>query len=116
MSVSTYALPLAGMMGQTVTIEPYLGMTGNQTRSYGAAKTYQCYVSEDFRLVTNLMGQQVVSSSRTHIYPVASDGTILAGMGVDDRLTLPDGKQPRLISVETQYDQFGKIVMLVAYT
>jgi hypothetical protein len=114
MSVSSYARPMRGLMGAQCTIKPYLGLTGNGTRSYGTQRTYQCYVDPTNQLVVNAQGQQVVASVRTHIYPVALDGTVLAAIGVDDVLTLPDGRTPRLLTAETQYDQRGRIILHVA--
>jgi hypothetical protein len=114
MSVSSYAAPMRGLMGMFITIAPFAGLTGNNTRSYGTLRTYQCYMAPDNRLVVNAQGQQVPTSARTHIYPIALDGTILTALSVDDRLTLPDGKQPRLLTTETQYDQFGRIILHVA--
>jgi hypothetical protein len=98
-------------MGQQCTIKPFLGSSGNNTRSYGAARTYRCYVDPTNDLVVNAAGQQVVASARTHIYPVATDGTVLAAVSVDDQVTLPDGRTPRLLTAETQYDQFGRIIL-----
>lgn len=113
MSVSSYAGPLRALMGQECTVAPFLGVTGNGARSYGPARTYRCYEAPTNDLIVSTTGQQVVASARTHIYPVALDGTVLLTLGVDDRLTLPDGRTPRLLKAETQYDQFGRIVLHV---
>lgn len=116
MSVSSYAKPMRALMGQTVTIEPRTGITGNGVPIYGPARTFRCSVLNEYRQIINTAGQQVVASGQIVIYPVADDGTLLTALNDYDRVTRPDGKQPLIHAVVQEFDQRGNIVDYILWT
>jgi len=56
------------------------------------------------RMVRNERGQEVVSDW-TLYFP----GSVAVAMTTKDRLTLPDGRRPPIISVSPRYDEKGNV-------
>jgi hypothetical protein len=96
---------------QTVTYAPCLGVTGNNAKSYGPAKTYHARVVEGGEAaIYTASGEVVVSKQEIIFYPLADDATMLTTPGpqpLDGRITLPDGTTPRILSIAPSYDGLG---------
>lgn len=87
----------------TVQVAP-LSTTVNDygTPSYSAASTFDAVVEDVVRLVTAPDGREEVS--RTTVYVLSSS----AAVGVQDRITLPNGATPRILNVATLDDDEGQ--------
>ncbi|MBW2561268.1 MAG: hypothetical protein JRE40_10505 [Deltaproteobacteria bacterium] len=85
---------------QTVTIEPFTGVNVNGEPQYGAAVQYSAFVQRRTRLVRDRAGQEVVSTAQVYL-----DGSV--DVGIQDRITLPDGSQPVILSIEVLPDETG---------
>lgn len=76
------------LMADTVTIEPFVSMSGSQAYSYGAAVTYNAQVLPYSEQITDAQGRQWKSMARVIIPDrVAVD--------VRSRITLPTGFTPQ---------------------
>lgn len=80
---------------------------GNPTTS--AASTYQAIVLHTNKVIRGADGNEKVSTCRI-FFP--SSATIHA----DDRITLPDGTQPRILSINSYPDFEGNNVLTEVYT
>jgi hypothetical protein len=79
---------LLELMTDTVTIEPFVSMTGNQAHTYGSAVTYQAQVLPFSTRIINQQGREVESTA----------SVIIPGrIAVDhrSRITLPSGFSPQ---------------------
>jgi len=85
---------------QTVTIEPFTGVNAYGEPQYGAAADYQAYVQYKTKLVRNAAGQETVSTAQVYL-----DGSV--NVGIQDRIALPDGSQPVILSIEALPDETG---------
>lgn len=87
---------------QTVTIEPFIGVNAYAEPQYGVPVQYSAFVQRKTKLVRDRTGREVVSTAQVYL-----DGTV--NIGVQDRITLPDGSQPIVLSVEVLPDETGAI-------
>ncbi|MBC7340893.1 MAG: hypothetical protein H5U02_00305 [Clostridia bacterium] len=85
---------------QTVTVEPFSGTNAYSEPVYGAPVTYSAFVQRKTKLVRDRTGREVVSTAQVYL-----DGSV--NVGVQDRITLPDGSQPVVLSVEVLPDETG---------
>jgi len=85
---------------QIVTIEPFTGVNAYGEPQYGAAVQYSAFVQRKTKLVRDRMGQEVVSTAQVYL-----DGSV--DVGIQDRITLPDGSQPVILSIEALSDETG---------
>jgi hypothetical protein len=84
------------LLPDSVTIEPFASVDGYGKPSYSTGVAYVCRVEYKTRLAKNAAGETVVSTATTYL------SNPLAGLSVRDRITLPDGSQPVIITVEKQ--------------
>jgi hypothetical protein len=89
----------------TVTVEPFLGRDKYAQPSFGAPRDVAARVEYTPRLVRTIEGREVVGS--TVVYTADQDIT------ADDRLTLPDGKQPVILSIEKARALDGTMAVMV---
>jgi len=87
---------------QTVTIEPFTGVNTYGEPQYGDSVQYSAFVQRKTKLVRDRMGQEVVSSAQVYL-----DGSV--DVSIQDRITLPDGSQPVILSIEALPDETGSI-------
>jgi len=85
---------------QTVTIEPFAGVNVYGEPQYGAAVQYSAFVQHRTRLVRDRTGQGIISTAQVYL-----DGSV--NVGIQDRITLPDGSQPTILSIEALPDETG---------
>jgi len=88
------------LMVQTVYIESFSSYNSHAEASYNAATPYSGRtVNKSTKVVTN-EGLEVVSTAKTYIY---GSPTITP----KDRLTLPDGTKPKILTVSSFPDENG---------
>ncbi len=94
---------------QTVTVESYLGNNAYGEPQYGTPVQCPAFVQRKIKLVRDRTGREVVSTAQVYL-----DGSV--NVGVQDRITLPDGNQPVILSVEALPDETGGTHHLVVNT
>ncbi len=95
--------------GQSVTVEPWVRDDQYGQPVYGAPVSYSARVQEKVKMIRDTQGQQVVSTSQVYF-----DGSVT--VTVKDRITLPDGTQPLILSIGGSPDETGVIDHRVVYT
>jgi len=85
---------------QTVTIEPFTGVNTYGEPQYGDPVQYSAFVQHKTKLVRDRTGQEVVSTAQVYL-----DGSV--DVGIQDRITLPEGSQPVILSIEVLPDETG---------
>ncbi len=97
---------LAARLHQPVIVQRWTGQDAYAKPTYAPAVTLMGQISGVAQLVRTAGGQEA-----------ASNTTILlpgnAAIGVKDRLTLPDGTHPTILSVNTVPDQAGNLTTQV---
>lgn len=91
---------LRQLLTQTVTLEPWTGYDGYSQPVYGVGVARKCRIVNKTRMVRDAQGQERVST--TTIYLDDDYNT-----SVRDRVTLPGGVQPILLTVERYPDESG---------
>jgi len=89
---------------QTVTVVPLSTMTsyGAPTFSTASSTTYRAYVEPGSRVVVNQQGVEEVATAM--VFVLSSS----ASVGPQAQITLPDGRIPKILSVETVNDDKGQ--------
>jgi hypothetical protein len=90
---------LLELLTQTITIESVASRDGYGKPAYGPARTYRARVVGKIRMVRDANGEERVSSATVHV-----DATDIVPT---DRITLPDGSQPLVLSVGSYPDERG---------
>jgi hypothetical protein len=89
-----------GMMPVTVTVEPFVTQDGYSKAAYGDPVSYQVFLDETSRMHRTSTSQVLYAQGTVYLPPTAVVGT-------KDRLTLPDGQQPKVVGVDRQFDDQG---------
>ncbi len=97
---------LAARLHQPIIVERWTGQDAYSKPLYSAPVTIMGQVSGVAQLIRTASGQEAASNT-TIILP--GD----AAIGVKDRLTLPDGTRPAILSVTTVPDQAGNLTKQV---
>ncbi len=97
---------LATRLHQPVIVERWTGQDAYAKPRFAAPVTIMGQVSGVAQLVRSVTGSEVASNT-TIVLP--GD----AAIGVKDRLTLPDGTHPTILSVNTVPDQAGNLTTQV---
>ena len=85
----------------TITLESFSADDAYGNRSYGSPVTHKVIIEYKDRFVTARdMSQQLSKASVQFIGPVV--------VRDQDRITMPDGSKPQIISVEGVFDPTGK--------
>lgn len=104
---------LAALMTQSVVIQRWVSDDAYGAPQYGAtATTFPCRIVRKHQLVLDQQGRQVVSRSVVYIGP-SSTGT--PNLTERDKITLSDGSQADLLSVQKHVDADGTDHHEVAY-
>jgi hypothetical protein len=92
---------LKAMLTQTVTLEAYQGQDSYGVPTYAAAVSLAARVQYRPRRIVTAQGEERTSRARVFL-----DG---AGPAIDlrDRLSLPDGTRPALLTAAPVYDEVG---------
>lgn len=91
---------------ESITLEPYVSQTSGHVRTYGTAVTIPANIAEVEKLVRDDQGIEKVVSSVVAIPP----GTTISNK---DRMTLPDGSQPVIVSISKAVDIPRKRVLYI---
>ena len=90
------------LMPSTFQIEPYLGRDTYGVASYGSPPaTYRGHKSDKTHFIRGPSGEQIVARGTAWL---ATYGAVIS---VEDRLTLPDGTQPKILDVNGGDDETG---------
>jgi hypothetical protein len=84
--------------------EPYESGDARGKINYGSAQTLTCYLAADRKMVRDVNGKEVVSNDTLYFVDVDVD---ILSITPKDRLTLPDGRQPPIIAIQTYYGEEG---------
>jgi hypothetical protein len=77
--------------------------------TFAAAVTYRARVAYKTRKVTSRVnGEDVISSGSIHV-------PVIAGLDVNDRITLPDGTTPIILNWDTVFDESGEHHMKIMF-
>jgi len=87
---------------QTVKIESFTSINIYGEPQYGTAVQCSAFIEYKTKLVRDATGQEVVSTVQIYL-----DGSI--DVNIQDRITLPDGSQPVILSIEALPDETGSI-------
>jgi hypothetical protein len=109
-SATGYDIRWSEGMPDTVTINSGTAIDKYGKRTYGgSSQTIQARVIMDTQLIKDTEGQDIVSVGRA----------ILAGpyssIGLGDKITLPDGKTPVIVKVNTVSDSAGPVYTAVYF-
>ncbi|MBC7340955.1 MAG: hypothetical protein H5U02_00615 [Clostridia bacterium] len=85
---------------ETVLVEKFSGRDKYARPSYAAPVSYPCRIQRKVKLVRDAQGAEVVSTCQIYL-----DGG--ADVGVEDRITLPDGSRPPIVNVAVAKDEKG---------
>lgn len=89
---------------EVITVEPLSTVTAYGAPTYSTANstTYPAYVEPGTRVIVNPQGIEEVASAT--VFVMSSS----ASVGPQDRITLPDSRQPRLLRVDILNDEEGQ--------
>jgi hypothetical protein len=90
------------MSTQTITVEPLSTVNAYGAPTFGTSTTYRAYIEPGTFITKNLQGVEEVASAM--VYVLSSS----ASLAVQDRVTLPDGRKPKLIRVDILNDDEGQ--------
>lgn len=94
-------LPLLELMPDVITIARRVSTDEYTNPQYGPDETYQARVEFKPRVLQGTEGQTLVASGRAILgVPIP--------VGLFDKLTLPDGKSPTLLQVQSSPDTVGR--------
>jgi len=91
------------MMPHSVGITPYLSRDKWGKKTYGAIVLFRGRVENKRKMVTNYLGDEVVSQSTLYL-------ATTSGIGIEDRITMPSGylpANPDILAIERQDDEWG---------
>ncbi|MFG5121797.1 hypothetical protein [Methylorubrum sp. POS3] len=91
---------LQDLFSSTVQHAAAVGYTRQGSATYGTPKPYRARVLYRARLVRDARGNSVVARGEAWIAGTPS-------VGLDDALTLPDGSNPPILTVELLMDEAG---------
>ena len=83
-----------------VQIEKRTGIDGYGQPIYAAAQDFKCRVVKRPKKVVSSTGEEKVSNTSVYFFETI-------GAGPEDRVTLPDGTQPPILTVESSPDRTG---------
>ena len=100
---------LRAFMTSTLTIEPWLSQDVYGKATYGPKVSISARISEKPTRVLDATGQTVVTGA---VAWTDAGTTVITSK---DRVTLPDGSQPPVISVQRMPDELGAVFTTLAF-
>ena len=94
---------------QTITRYPVTGLSKSGQPTYGSTTTISCLIQRKELTIRDTLGEDVQSSTQIII-----DGN--ETINHDDKIVLPDGRSPYIITVETVVDFTGQPYYKMIYT
>ncbi len=106
------------VLNQTVTIEPINSVDASGDPSYNAGVQYKAMVQRRVKIVRTFRGQDIGGSEAVSTCSVLMDGSVSASLDRfgRDRITLPDGTQPLILSIEDGIDDTGATIYVEVST
>lgn len=89
-------------MTQTVTVEPFVSRDTYGAATYGTGVDYLARVNFKTHFIRTADAEEAVARGTAWL---AADGPI----GVNDRITLPDGSQPLILDSNAESDEAGPL-------
>jgi hypothetical protein len=91
----------AEMMLETVTVYPASTVDNYGKQAYSATGVaYRCRIMSEQRILRDREGRDIIEAGRAVIYGVAT-------ATVNDKILLPNGAVPLIVSVDTPQDEDG---------
>lgn len=105
---------IRGMLNQQITIEKFKSKSSRGGKEYHDPVVFPCYISGEVKMVRDEEGEEKVSTKTVYLdgTETASNDDLELGVGdisTKDRITLPDGTQPPVISIQPYRDEKGKL-------
>lgn len=94
------ARELQALCPHTVGIEPWSSTDAYSKPTYTTSVEYTCLIVKQPKMVRTVTGQEKVSSAQVYL-------TSAPTLTVKDRVTLPDGTKPVILSIDTFPDTRG---------
>lgn len=89
------------LMLQTITVQHQSAVDKYGKPSWGSSDSYRCRIMNTERMVRDSEGREIVEAGRAVVWGVVS------GVSVKDRIVLPDGSTPPVVTVSTMQDTTG---------
>lgn len=104
----TIETAFSSMMPSSVTITSVSSTDAYGKRTFSGSSTIQCRIQKSKRIINTADGKQIPEEGRVYCY-----GT--SNATVNDRLTLPDGSNVPILTVETRNDEVGAYVTVISF-
>jgi hypothetical protein len=104
----TAARDFGDMMPQSVTIAPKTGSDRFNNPTYGTPVTHKCLLTEQNQMVRSFQGEEVVSNTVVYL-----DAPARPELAPESQITLPDGRQPPILSISRYSDDVAEYVAVV---
>lgn len=106
----TFIDEFSDLMHDVVTITPRTGVDRYNKPTFGDPRQVQCMLTQRPKVIRGADGEEKVANTTIHLAEVV-------GVKVSDRITLPDGSTPGIISVSREPDpDRGGVSFEVVYT
>lgn len=106
MTVGNFTKDFADWRNTVLQISPFSAYDKFGTPNYGVAVATACYIEMHPKMITNDVGQQVVSQARLYVV-----GNL--NYTVRDKVVLPDGKYPPVLKLDHYYNEVGTLELSV---
>lgn len=107
---------LIEMMNQAMTIESWVSQDQYGAPSYGSPFQVKAYIDRRSRMVLDWSGQAKLATAAIYVAVTSNDPNALPQVGAKDRITLPGGEKPVILSVQSMPDERGRPYCEVVYT
>lgn len=87
-------------MPSTITREPFVSHDKYGEKTYGAGESIQCRIQEREERVAIASGEEVLARGRVYLGEITGIATV-------DKVTLPDGTTPEILTVRKVNDEDG---------
>lgn len=91
---------LVSLLTQTITVEPFASRNTYGKPVYGASVSYQALWMKKLRQIRDNAGKIIVSRSTVVL-------DVNPTIGMEDRVTLPDGTTPPIVGIEQCVSDYG---------
>lgn len=106
------------VLNQSVTIETFHSIDVNGDPSYNVGVTYKAMVQRRVKIVRSFHGKDLNGSEAVSNCSVLMDGAVSSVLDAygRDRITLPDGTHPLILSIEDGIDDTGETIYVEVST
>lgn len=100
----------AEMMLQTIILSPQSAVDKYGKQTFGTGVSYKCRLMTSQRITRDAQGREIIEAGRAIIY-----GVLAATPSPHDRIQLPDGSTPKVVSVSKVQDEDGDHHSVIGY-